>query len=154
MTVPAVREAAARVRDTRRRLAEDIDAWVATTQPDGTPYLLPLSFYWDGTQAWLATRRTNPTARNMLRTGVVRLALGHPRDVVLIDGTVRLVEPAELTASVGDAFAAKTRFDPRRLARSYGYFSVLPDTIQAWREVDEYPGRVILADGRWTTGPG
>lgn len=38
-----------RLADTRQRLEQDIDAWVATAHPDGgAPGLVPLSFDWDG----------------------------------------------------------------------------------------------------------
>ena len=37
-----------RRRDTEERLAADVDVWVATAFEDGTPYLVPLSFEWDG----------------------------------------------------------------------------------------------------------
>ena len=48
MTPPA-RTAQQRKADTLRRLENDVDTWVATADPaTGTPYLVPLSFLWDG----------------------------------------------------------------------------------------------------------
>ncbi|MFC7648343.1 pyridoxamine 5'-phosphate oxidase family protein [Streptosporangium lutulentum] len=62
------RSLAQRMQDTRRRLDEDVDAWVATADRAGTPYLVPLSFLWDGETLLISTAAGNPTARN-LRAG-------------------------------------------------------------------------------------
>jgi nitroimidazol reductase NimA-like FMN-containing flavoprotein (pyridoxamine 5'-phosphate oxidase superfamily) len=37
-----------RRRDTEHRLTHDVDVWVATASAAGAPYLVPLSFDWDG----------------------------------------------------------------------------------------------------------
>jgi hypothetical protein len=42
------RSRAQRRRDTEHRLTHDVDAWVASASADGAPYLVPLSFDWDG----------------------------------------------------------------------------------------------------------
>jgi len=39
---------AQRRRDTEHRLTHNIDVWVASASADGAPYLVPLSFDWDG----------------------------------------------------------------------------------------------------------
>ncbi|WP_165439828.1 hypothetical protein [Micromonospora kangleipakensis] len=49
---------------------------------------------------------------------------------------------------MGDAFAAKTGFDPRRLTGRYRYFRVRPQRIQAWREENELAGRDLIREGR------
>lgn len=46
------------------------------------------------------------------------------------------------------AFAARTGFDPSKLAR-YPCFRVVPTWIQAWREVNEIKGRDLVRDGEW-----
>jgi len=64
---PAPRSLAQRVADTRRRLADDVDAWVASADPtSGTPYLVPLSLLWDGATVLLSTPAASPTARKLL----------------------------------------------------------------------------------------
>lgn len=68
---------------------------------------------------------------------------------VLVEGTVETVQPGELTEQDAELFAAKTDFDPRRLATPYLYFRVVPRRIQAWREADELDGRELMRDGRW-----
>ena len=133
-----------RRRDTLARLDQDVDLWMATAG-DGTPYLVPLSFRWDGSTLLVATPASSPTGRNLRATGQARLALGATRDVVLVEGDVTVVEPDPGEA---DAFAAKAGFDPRN-SRGYLYFRVTPRRVQAWREVDELAGRDLMRDGAW-----
>ncbi|MEU2283291.1 pyridoxamine 5'-phosphate oxidase family protein [Streptomyces sp. NPDC013178] len=153
MTSAPARPAEQRKRDTLHRLEHDVDAWVATAAPDGgTPYLVPLSFVWDGATLLFATPATSPTGRNLLNTGVARVGIGPTRDVVLVEGTAVAVEPADLPEEDAEIFAGKTGFDPRRLAAPYLYFRVLPRRIQAWREADELVGRELMRDGEWLVG--
>ncbi|MFC7614350.1 pyridoxamine 5'-phosphate oxidase family protein [Actinokineospora soli] len=134
-----------RVADTLHRLATDVDAWVATASPAGEPYLVPLSYLWDGETLLISTAATNPTARNLRAVGRARLTLGPTRDVVLIEGAV---DEVEVSPEVADAFAAKTGFDPRD-QRDYPYFRIRPTLIQAWREVNEIAERNLLVNGEW-----
>jgi nitroimidazol reductase NimA-like FMN-containing flavoprotein (pyridoxamine 5'-phosphate oxidase superfamily) len=148
MTPPRTRQQ--RTHDALQRLEHDIDAWVATADRErGIPYMVPLSFLWDGTALLLSTASSTPTSRNLQATGTARVGIGTTRDVVLIEGTVEVLEPSEITAAVGDAFAAKTGFDPRRLTTPYLYFRMRPRLLQAWREVNELEDRDLMRDGRW-----
>ncbi|WP_030544383.1 pyridoxamine 5'-phosphate oxidase family protein [Streptomyces albus] len=152
MTAPA-RPPDQRRLDVLKRLDQDIDAWVATADPEtGTPYLVPLSFLWDGTSLWLATPASSPTGRNLRSTGRVRLGIGPTRDVVLIEGTVDALTAGELPKGLGEAFAARTGFDPREAAGAYLYYRVTPDRLQAWREANELKRRDLMRDGQWTVG--
>jgi hypothetical protein len=147
---PPARSPQQRKQDTLVRLEGDVDAWVATADPGtGTPYLVPLSFLWDGTTLLIATPASSPTSRNLRATGKVRLGIGPTRDLVLIEGSVQALAAADLPDQVGDAFAAKTGFDPRRLSGPYTYFRVHPRRLQAWREANELEDRELLRDGRW-----
>ncbi|ARP68787.1 pyridoxamine 5'-phosphate oxidase [Streptomyces pluripotens] len=150
MTAAPARTAEQRKKETLHRLEHDVDAWVATAAPEGgAPYLVPLSFLWDGTTLLLATVADSPTGRNLSVTGRVRLGIGPTRDVVILEGTVGAVTPEELPEEEAELFAAKTGFDPRRLATRYLYFRVFPRSIQAWREENELRGRDLMRDGRW-----
>jgi nitroimidazol reductase NimA-like FMN-containing flavoprotein (pyridoxamine 5'-phosphate oxidase superfamily) len=149
MTPPA-RTPEQRKQDALIRLEQDVDAWVATADPEsGTPYLVPLSFLWDGVTLLVATQSSSPTSRNLQATGKVRLGIGPTRDLVLVEGTVLALEAAELKDEVGDAFAAKTGFDPRELTSPYLYFRIHPQRIQAWREANEIEGRDLMSGGHW-----
>jgi hypothetical protein len=143
---PPPRSPEQRMKDTLHRLEHDVDAWVATADPAGMPYLVPLSFLWDGETLLLATAAATPTARNLQASGRVRVSAGPTRDVVLIEGSAVVVD--DITDDVGDAFAAKTGFDPRKL-RNYRYFRIRPELIQAWREVNELAGRNLMVAGEW-----
>ena len=148
MTSPRTRRQ--RKHDALHRLEHDVDAWVATAEKgSGVPYLVPLSFLWDGATLLIATPASSPTSRNLQATSTVRLGIGPTRDVVLIEGTVLTLAMSEIPKEVGDAFAAKTGFDPRQLTSAYLYFRILPRRLQAWREENELKDRELMRDGEW-----
>jgi tRNA-Thr(GGU) m(6)t(6)A37 methyltransferase TsaA len=154
MTTPPThaRTPSQRREDSLRRLEQDTDAWVATADPHtAAPYLVPLSFLWDGVSLLIATPEASPTGRNLHDTGKVRIGIGPTRDLVLIEGTAQAI--TALPAETGDAFAAKTGFDPRELP-GYRYFRIRPQRLQAWREANELAGRELMRDGHWVVpGP-
>ncbi|MEU8166986.1 pyridoxamine 5'-phosphate oxidase family protein [Micromonospora sp. NPDC049004] len=138
-----------RLRDTRRRLENDVDLWVATSgSPDGV-HLIPLSYLWDGSVFLISTPRASVTCRNLLGDGRVRLSLGTTRDVVIVDGAAEPVDTAELGDERRTAFATRTGFDPSGIAEPYQYFVIRPRRILAWREANELRGRVLMRDGSW-----
>ena len=143
------RSRAQRRHDTEQRLTHDTDVWVATASVDGVPYLVPLSFDWDGAELLLATPTAGPTGSNLAATRTVRLGLGHTRDVSMVDGDVEVVEIDALPQERGDRFAARAGFDPRAEATPYRWFRICPRRIQAWREVNELSDRELMRDGRW-----
>jgi hypothetical protein len=151
VTTSSTRSRQQRIADSRRRLEEDVDLWVATADGEtGTPYLVPLSFLWDGAALLIATPTASPTGRNLFATGKVRLGIGPTRDVVLIEGVVQqALAASEITDEIGDVFAVKTGFDPRELTTPYTYFRITPQRIQAWREADELEGRDLMRGGVW-----
>ena len=127
----------------------DVDAWVASASPDGDPYLVPLSFDWDGEALLMSTPTGSPTGRNLAATGAARVGLGSTRDVSMIDGDVTVLPIDALSVETGDRFARRTGFDPRAETMPYSWFRIIPRRIQAWREVDEMPGRELMRHGRW-----
>jgi len=152
-TRPAPRPAAERKRDTLHRLEHDVDLWVATATATadaegGSPYLVPLSFHWDGTVLLIATVVDGITGRNLQATGRVRLGIGLTRDVTLIEGTAELLPAEELTDELGDTFAERTGFDPRQ-DPDMAFFRIRPRRIQTWREANELQGRLLMRDGEW-----
>jgi hypothetical protein len=143
------RSRAERRRDTEQRLTHDVDVWVASASAGGAPYLVPLSFDWDGETLLMATPADSPTGRNLTASRAVRLGLGHTRDVSLIEGEAEIFEMNALSRERADQFAAQTGFDPRALATPYRWFRISPRRVQAWREVNELPGRDLMRDGCW-----
>ncbi len=105
------RSRAQRRRDTEHRLTHGIDVWVASASADAAPYLVPLSFDWDGEALLMATPTDSPTGRNLAATRAVRLGLGHTRDVSMIEGEVEVLEIDALPHERGDRFVAHTGFE-------------------------------------------
>jgi len=141
------RSAEQRKDDTLTRLASDVDAWIATADVAGNGYLLPLSFFWDGKGVIVATPHSSVTGRNLNRGGRVRVGVGELRDVTMIDGTAEVVEDERTK----NAFAAKHGWDPRKERQDYAFFRIVPDRVQAWREVNELAGRTLMRNGDWLT---
>jgi hypothetical protein len=134
--------------DTLAKLRTDVDLWVASASGDGRAYLVPLSFHWDGSTLTLATPRESPTARNLIRAGWARVALGPTRDVVIVEGPVEAIEIGT-DPELEDAHARSSGFDPRELAEEYVYLRITPHEIQAWREANELAGRHLMRRGAW-----
>ncbi|MCM2414143.1 pyridoxamine 5'-phosphate oxidase family protein [Streptomyces sp. RKAG290] len=137
-----------RKQDVLDHLEKDEDAWVSTASADGVPTLVPLSFVWDHGTLLMATRRTNPTAVNVTPSGQARIAVGHTRDVVLIEATAEVIEGTDLPEDSGDAFATKLDWDLRGRS-AWVYLRFTPYAVRAWREENELAGRELMADGRW-----
>jgi hypothetical protein len=134
--------------DVLAKLQTDVDLWVASADEAGGAYLVPLSFYWDGSALTIATPRGSRTGKNLVRAGWARVALGPTRDVVIIEGPVEAI-PIGTDARLEDAHAQATGFDPRTLADEYVYLRITPHEIQAWREANELAGRQLMRKGEW-----
>ncbi len=149
MALPTPRDRATRVADTLAMLATPaIDVWVATASAAGSPYLVPVSLAWVDGRAVIAVDATSVTARNLTGSGSARLAVGPSRDVVMIDVELeRAVDVAE-DVPLGEAYVAQADWDPRRSA-GYLFLVLRPVRLQAWREVNEIPGRTLMRGGRW-----
>ena len=148
MTAP--RSLDQRIRDTRKRLEDDVDAWVATTGPD-RPWLIPLSLLWHGDRILFATSASSATAVNIGVVRRVRVALDGVRDVVIIDGDADLRASTTLSGAELDAYTDKHGSDPRAWADTV--IRVIPVRIQAWREESEIAGRTIMRNGVWSPVP-
>jgi hypothetical protein len=150
---PEAEVAPARPRSQRRidaleKLRSQVDLWVPSADERGRAYLVPLSYYWDGSSLTIATPRASRTARNLVRAGWARVALGPTRDVLIIEGPVEAIavgaEPAR-----EDVHARAAGFDPRAQAEEHLYLRITPDTIQAWREANEMEERHLMRGGEW-----
>ena len=129
-------------------LSRENKLWIATASQDGIAHLVPFSFVWDGSHVVMATREDNPAARNAARTGKARLALGDFSDVVLIDGSLRLVRPEDVDAGIADRLYLVSAIDGR-LAPGFIYLQLTPSRIQTWWSVSELGTPTIMRDGQW-----
>jgi hypothetical protein len=145
--IPA-RSRSQRRSDTLAKLRSEVDLWVSSADETSNAYLVPLSFYWDGSTLTIATPRASRTARNLIRAGRARVALGPTRDVVIIEGRVEAI-PIGGDARLEDEHAKATGFDPRTLTEEYVYLQITPTEIQAWREANELEGRQLMRGGAW-----
>jgi hypothetical protein len=64
-------------------------------------------------------------------------------------GTAHVYRREDLPPGVGDAFAAKDGWDPRKDHESYVFFQVVPEVVQVWGTVAEMTGRTLMRDGKW-----
>jgi hypothetical protein len=147
------RPAPARSRSQRRvdalhKLRSEVDLWVASADEIGGAYLVPLSYYWDNATLTIATPRASRTARNLMRAGWARVALGPTRDVIIIEGALEAI-PIGADTRLENAHAQATGFDPRTLAEEYVYLKITPHNIQAWREANELEERQLMRRGQW-----
>jgi len=140
------RSTSERIGDTLDRLEDDLDAWVSSSSAE-RPWLAPLSFLWHEGQILLATNSATPTVRNVLAVPVVRVALGHTRDVVMIQGQASIIGPVDLQPAQVEHYQHKHGSDPRTWADAF--VLVRPIRILAWREENEQAGRLVMKDGTW-----
>lgn len=143
------RSRAQRRRETEHRLTHDDAVWVASASADGAPYLVPMSFDWDGEALLMATLPDSTTGRNLAATRAARLGLGPSHDVSMIEGDVEILDIDALPQERSNRYTARTGFDPRRSATRYRWFRIAPNRIQAYRESGEMPDRDLMSEGRW-----
>lgn len=130
------------------------DVWVATAAADAggqaSAYLVPLSLAWIDERVVLATEADSVTARNIISAGRARLGLGPTRDVVMIDAELEQVYSLDaVPAALAQGYAAQADWDPRESGGQMRFLVLRPQRIQAWREVNELPGRTLMRDGAW-----
>jgi hypothetical protein len=138
-----------RIKGTLEDLRTQVDVWVATASRSGTPYLVPLSFYWTGEAMIVTTPRSSRTSRNFLDTRRARAAIGHTRkNVVVIDAHVEEMPVGE-DVELEEAYVRATEFDPRPWDAGYTFFRLVPERIQAWRgdDADELRDKDLMRDG-------
>jgi hypothetical protein len=145
---PPARSAEQRKRDALDRLGRDEDLWLATASAHGDPYLVPLSFTWHREQVVMATSAESLTVANLRARPTARVALGHTRDVVLIDGDVTIVELGDVPEDMRRDFAERAKWDAAAEPGNV-FFTLTPARIRAWREVNELAGRTLMRRGRW-----
>jgi hypothetical protein len=135
--------------DVLARLAAPVaDCWVATADGD-EPYLVPLTAAWFEDRIVLATSRRSPTAPTHPAHGRARVGLGPTRDVILIDATLDETVPATASGPIGEAYATQNDWDPREAGEGFVFLALRPQRIQAWREENELPDRLLMRDGAW-----
>jgi hypothetical protein len=135
--------------DVLAELEKQRDLWLATADRTGRPHLIAVSGWWDGSHLTLATARATRSARNLESTGVARLAIGSPEDVIVIDAERVKTKPVDAEPHISEGFTAAVGWDPREIDGDWVFLTLLPSRIQAYRGYDELQGRDVMRDGRW-----
>jgi hypothetical protein len=135
--------------DVIEALGRQGDAWLATASRAGSPHLIAATAVWTGEEIVIATREASPTARNLAETGVARLGLGSPDDVIMVDVDVAGTIAAAGASEVATAFSEAAGWDPADEGPDWRYFRLRPLRIQAYRGYGELAGRDVMRDGRW-----
>jgi hypothetical protein len=130
------------------------DVWVSTAAVDAdghaSPHMVPLSLAWIDERVVLATEADSATVRNIMSERHARLGLGPTRDVVIIDAELEQVYGLDdVPADVAQGYAAQSDWDPRESGERMRFLVLRPQRIQAWREVNELPGRTLMRGGAW-----
>ncbi|MER5388395.1 pyridoxamine 5'-phosphate oxidase family protein [Saccharopolyspora sp. NPDC002686] len=147
--MPPPREPLQRKSDALELLRSETTAWLATGDADG-PHLVPLLFHHDGEVLTFATSANSRTVTNVAATARARAAIGQHYDVVMVDGTMEIIEPDAIDPAIADPFAALLRGgpDPRRTP-GFVYLQLTPTRLQAWRSFAELSGRTLMQSGQW-----
>ena len=149
MVIADARDPETRKTDALAMLATPgIDVWVATASATGTPHLVPVSLAWVDERVIIAVDGSSVTARNLAASGQARLAVGQTRDLVMIDALLENAVDVAADETLGEAYVGQADWDPRR-DDGYVFLTLRPVRVQAWREVNEIPGRTLMRDGRW-----
>jgi hypothetical protein len=141
--------------DTLAKLsAPAMDVWVATAAAEAggiaSSHLVPLSLAWIDERVVLATEADSVTVRNIISQRRARLGLGPTRDVVMIDAELeQAYGPDEVPDDLAPQYAMQADWDPRKSADRMRFLVLRPLRTQAWREVNELPGRTLMRDGAW-----
>ncbi len=137
----------------RELLASERDAWVASASAAGEPYLIPLTYHWDGESMLFSTPEKSRTARDLRRNPGTRVSLPSTRNVVIMDGSVEFHDPRDISSRI-EAFVAQHEWDPRLEPNRYVFFTFTPSQVQAWSIASELSTRVVMREGVWLEGNG
>lgn len=128
-----------------QRLTDEPIIWLASVTPDHRPHTVPVWFAWDDPTILIFSSPAAIKLRNIDKNPAVTLALDTAAgggDVVTLNGTAELLDPASVSAAGTPAFAAK-------------YSELLgPGAIEGWSTQFTQPIRVTI--GRilaWTSTP-
>ena len=145
-----LRSTAQRKADVVTMLQKNGDLWLATASSSGKPHLIAASSWWDGNQLVIATTSRSRTARNLESTGIGRLALGAPDDVVLVDVQLAEIMPvASAKPELKSGFVAAAGWDPADEGDDWKFFRLRPLQIQAYRGYGELQGREVMRKSQW-----
>jgi general stress protein 26 len=149
LTPSAGRTLAERKEHVLALLAHSREAWIASSDSTGRLRLIPMSLHWSGEYIYIWVDKSSRTAQNIMTAHSAMLALGNPRDVVLVKVTGSPVREAEILRAVANIYFQRSGWDPVK-SPDYTLFELKPMTIECWRsDSGEYGDRFLMQGGRW-----
>ncbi len=125
-----------------RQMTQSRNYWIATTQPDGRPHVVPIWGAWVEGSFYFGTDKLSVKARNIRRDNRVVIHLESGDDTVILEGRlVKAQVSAELQKQIDDAFVQKYELDPELDEDGALVYCLLPRKVMAWLESD-YPATV------------
>ena len=120
-----------------QRLEKSRSYWICTTRPDGRPHSMPVWGCWVDGALWFGTDREARKAKNLARNPAVSIHLESADDMVVFEGAVEMVDPAELdkaTTKRLDGISRKKYKMPFTIMPGSVMYRVRPRVALAWLE--------------------
>jgi general stress protein 26 len=125
--------------------------WLATASDGTGPHLIPVSYWWDGTQLLTATFDDSRTLRNVRAQPKVRASIGPTMDVLMIDAIAAIVAAAEVDETAAEGYSQASGI--ARSTPGFTYIQLTPHRIQVWKGPSEFAGRTVMRAGVWLDDP-
>jgi hypothetical protein len=132
-------------------LRSNSNLWLATASDGRGPYLIPVSYWWDGARLLTATFENSRTLRNIRAQPKVRASIGSTGDVLMIDATAAIVADADVDATAAEGYAQASGVP--RSAPGFAYVQLAPRRMQVWKGPAELSGRTVMRGGVWLDDP-
>jgi PPOX class probable F420-dependent enzyme len=116
------------------RLVAARNYWVTTTRADGRPHAAPVWGVWLDGALLFGTNPESVKGRNIARDPRVVVHLESGDEVVILEGSITMLDDPERLRELERVYGAKYDFD----AKFQGAFELRPDSALAWTERD-YP---------------
>lgn len=137
--------------------------WVAklgTLMADGSPYVSPVWYEWDGQSFWLISKPLAEFVNNIKRNGRVYLLVDKaefPYVRVNVQGTAQVVAEewserwVEMTSRMTVHYVGSQgmQYLEARLKFGVSVIKITPTRINTWKVVDFPPDRTFSAEAKW-----
>jgi PPOX class probable F420-dependent enzyme len=113
------------------RLERAHNYWLATTAPNGAPFVRPVWALWLSGRLCFSTDPSSVKGRNLARDPRVSVNLDDGDEVVILEGVAEPLSP-ELAGPIPDAYQAKYGWEVN--TAEGGWYAVRPVRVYAWTE--------------------
>ncbi len=139
--------------DVERRLTDASVYWLATTQPDGSPHVVPVDGMWLDGAAWFGGHPSTRHTRNLRGNPAAVLHLEDGQAAVIVHGVAAVHVPDDEGAERLSA-TAKAKYGYGQPASTYraGVWRLAPVKVLAWTALPRDATRFRFAT-REASGP-